>query len=124
MVKGVAMTSVIGFTTEFKQIIGRGNRVRNDYGKYSISILDAAGELRSSWIRADGRDDILKALSKTGFPCFIYVGIDVLTAIRLAMGVYISTPTCSVEMESTREYLAFWLQRPRLWRSFHQPPTG
>ncbi len=29
--------------TEFKQIIGRGTRVRDDYGKYFFSILDYTG---------------------------------------------------------------------------------
>ncbi len=29
--------------TEFKQIIGRGTRVRDDYGKFFFSILDYTG---------------------------------------------------------------------------------
>jgi type I restriction enzyme, R subunit len=43
MVKNVALARVIGSMTEFKQIIGRGTRVRDDYGKYFFSILDYTG---------------------------------------------------------------------------------
>ncbi len=43
MVKNVALVRVIGSMTEFKQIIGRGTRVRDDYGKYFFNILDYTG---------------------------------------------------------------------------------
>ncbi len=43
MVKNVALARVVGSMTEFKQIIGRGTRVRDDYGKYFFSILDYTG---------------------------------------------------------------------------------
>jgi len=43
MVKNVALARVVGAITEFKQIIGRGTRVRDDYGKYFFSILDYTG---------------------------------------------------------------------------------
>jgi type I restriction enzyme R subunit len=43
MVKNVVLARVIGSMTEFKQIIGRGTRVRDDYGKYFFSILDYTG---------------------------------------------------------------------------------
>ncbi|HUU29437.1 MAG TPA: DEAD/DEAH box helicase family protein [archaeon] len=43
MVKNVALARVVGSITEFKQIIGRGTRVRDDYGKYFFSILDYTG---------------------------------------------------------------------------------
>lgn len=43
MVKNVALARVVGSMTEFKQIIGRGTRVRDDYGKYFFNILDYTG---------------------------------------------------------------------------------
>ncbi|MBV8226514.1 MAG: DEAD/DEAH box helicase, partial [Verrucomicrobia bacterium] len=41
--KNVVIARVIGSMTEFKQIIGRGTRVRDDYGKLWFSILDYTG---------------------------------------------------------------------------------
>lgn len=41
--KNVVLARVIGSMTEFKQIIGRGTRVRDDYGKLWFNILDYAG---------------------------------------------------------------------------------
>ncbi len=41
--KNVVLARVIGSMTEFKQIIGRGTRVRDDYGKFFFSILDYTG---------------------------------------------------------------------------------
>lgn len=43
MVKNVVLIRVIGTMTEFKQIIGRGTRLREDYGKYYFNILDYTG---------------------------------------------------------------------------------
>ncbi|MCO6439352.1 MAG: DEAD/DEAH box helicase family protein [Phycisphaerae bacterium] len=43
MVKNVALARVVGSMSEFKQIIGRGTRVREDYGKLYFSILDYTG---------------------------------------------------------------------------------
>jgi type I restriction enzyme R subunit len=42
-VKNIALVRVINSMTEFKQIIGRGTRVRDDYGKLFFSILDYTG---------------------------------------------------------------------------------
>jgi len=42
-VKNVVLVRVINAMTEFKQIIGRGTRVRDDYGKLWFSILDYTG---------------------------------------------------------------------------------
>lgn len=42
-VQNVALVRVINSMTEFKQIIGRGTRVRDDYGKLFFSILDYTG---------------------------------------------------------------------------------
>jgi type I restriction enzyme, R subunit len=41
--KNIVLVSVINSMTEFKQIIGRGTRVRDDYGKLYFSILDYTG---------------------------------------------------------------------------------
>jgi type I restriction enzyme R subunit len=41
--KNVAIVRNIGSMTEFKQIIGRGTRVRDDYGKMYFNILDYTG---------------------------------------------------------------------------------
>jgi type I restriction enzyme R subunit len=43
MVKNVVLIRVIGTMTEFKQIIGRGTRLREDYGKFYFNILDYTG---------------------------------------------------------------------------------
>jgi type I restriction enzyme R subunit len=42
-VKNVVLARVIGSMTEFKQIIGRGTRVRDDYGKLWFNIIDYTG---------------------------------------------------------------------------------
>ncbi|NLE95707.1 MAG: DEAD/DEAH box helicase family protein, partial [Dehalococcoidia bacterium] len=41
--KNIAIARVVGGMTEFKQIIGRGTRVRDDYGKLFFNILDYTG---------------------------------------------------------------------------------
>jgi type I restriction enzyme R subunit len=41
--KNIVLARVINSMTDFKQIIGRGTRVRDDYGKYFFSILDYTG---------------------------------------------------------------------------------
>jgi type I restriction enzyme R subunit len=41
--KNIVLARVVGSMTEFKQIIGRGTRVRDDYGKLWFNILDYAG---------------------------------------------------------------------------------
>ncbi|MGI8554047.1 MAG: EcoAI/FtnUII family type I restriction enzme subunit R [Dehalococcoidia bacterium] len=43
MCKNVVLARVIGSMTEFKQIIGRGTRVREDYGKIFFHIVDYTG---------------------------------------------------------------------------------
>lgn len=42
-VQNIVLVRVINSMTEFKQIIGRGTRVRDDYGKLFFSILDYTG---------------------------------------------------------------------------------
>ena len=41
--KNIVLARVVGSMVEFKQIIGRGTRVRDDYGKYYFNILDYTG---------------------------------------------------------------------------------
>jgi len=41
--RNVVLARVVGSMTEFKQIIGRGTRVREDYGKLFFNILDYTG---------------------------------------------------------------------------------
>lgn len=41
--KNIVIVRVIKSMTEFKQIIGRGTRVRDDYGKFFFNILDYTG---------------------------------------------------------------------------------
>jgi type I restriction enzyme R subunit len=41
--KNVVLARVVGSMVEFKQIIGRGTRVREDYGKLSFNIIDYTG---------------------------------------------------------------------------------
>lgn len=41
--KNVVLARVVGSMSEFKQIIGRGTRLRDDYGKLWFSILDYTG---------------------------------------------------------------------------------
>jgi type I restriction enzyme R subunit len=58
--KNIAIARVVGSMTEFKQIIGRGTRVRDDYGKYYFNILDYTGSATRHF--ADPQFD--------GFPAF------------------------------------------------------
>ncbi len=41
--KNIVIARLVGSMTEFKQIIGRGTRVRDDYGKLFFNILDYTG---------------------------------------------------------------------------------
>ena len=41
--KNIVIARVIGSMTDFKQIIGRGTRVREDYGKLFFNIIDYTG---------------------------------------------------------------------------------
>jgi len=51
--KNVVLARVIGSMTEFKQIIGRGTRVRDDYGKLWFNILDYAGSATQKFADPD-----------------------------------------------------------------------
>ena len=41
--KNIVLARVVGTMTEFKQIIGRGTRVRDDYGKLWFNVIDYTG---------------------------------------------------------------------------------
>src|SRR5229473_24018 len=41
--KNVVLARTVNSMTEFKQIIGRGTRVRDDYGKFWFNIIDYTG---------------------------------------------------------------------------------
>jgi type I restriction enzyme R subunit len=43
MCKNIVLARVVGSMTDFKQIIGRGTRVREDYGKLFFNIIDYTG---------------------------------------------------------------------------------
>lgn len=45
MVKNVVLARVVGSRSEFKQIIGRGTRLKVDYGKEYFNIIDFTGKL-------------------------------------------------------------------------------
>lgn len=53
MVKNVVLVRVIGSMAEFKQIIGRGTRVREDYGKLFFDILDYTGTATAKFADPD-----------------------------------------------------------------------
>ncbi|WP_346189982.1 EcoAI/FtnUII family type I restriction enzme subunit R [Rubritalea halochordaticola] len=53
MVKNVVLIRMIGAMTEFKQIIGRGTRLREDYGKYYFNILDYTGTATKHFADSD-----------------------------------------------------------------------
>lgn len=54
--KNVVLMRVVNSMTEFKQIIGRGTRVREDYGKLYFTILDYTGSA-TRLFRDDEFDD-------------------------------------------------------------------
>lgn len=52
-VKNVVLVRVVGSMSEFKQIIGRGTRVRDDYGKLFFNILDYTGSATTPFADPD-----------------------------------------------------------------------
>jgi type I restriction enzyme R subunit len=61
-VKNVVLARVVGSMTEFKQIIGRGSRVREDYGKTYFTILDFTGSATQHFAdpEFDGEPDVVE----------------------------------------------------------------
>lgn len=55
--KNIVLARVVGAMTEFKQIIGRGTRVRDDYGKLYFNILDYTGSATRLFADPDFDDE-------------------------------------------------------------------
>lgn len=53
MVKNVVLARVVGSRSEFKQIVGRGTRLKVDYGKEYFNIIDFTGTATSHFADAD-----------------------------------------------------------------------
>ncbi len=53
MVKNVVLARVVGSRAEFKQIVGRGTRLKVDYGKEYFSIIDFTGTATRHFADAD-----------------------------------------------------------------------
>ena len=51
--KNVVLARVVNSMTEFKQIIGRGTRLREDYSKYWFNIIDYTGSATSNFADPD-----------------------------------------------------------------------
>ncbi|MCY4363761.1 MAG: DEAD/DEAH box helicase family protein [Gammaproteobacteria bacterium] len=51
--KNVVLARMVNSMTEFKQIIGRGTRLRSDYGKYWFNIIDYTGSATSNFADPD-----------------------------------------------------------------------
>ena len=51
--KNVVLARVVGSMSEFKQIIGRGTRLREDYGKLYFNILDYTGTATAKFADPD-----------------------------------------------------------------------
>lgn len=64
MVKVVALARVVGSMSEFKQIIGRGTRIDEDYGKLWFSILDYTGTATSHFADSefDGDPELIEVV--------------------------------------------------------------
>ena len=61
MCKNVVLARTVGSMTEFKQIIGRGTRVRDDYGKLFFNIIDYTGSATRQFADPsfDGEPDLI-----------------------------------------------------------------
>ena len=63
--KNVALVRVVGSMSEFKQIIGRGTRVREDKGKLFFNILDYTGSATQKFADPDFDGEPVKATVET-----------------------------------------------------------
>jgi type I restriction enzyme, R subunit len=62
--KNIVLARVIGSMTDFKQIIGRGTRVREDYGKLFFNILDYTGSATRMFADPDFDGDPVSTTSE------------------------------------------------------------
>lgn len=67
--KNIAIARVINSMTEFKQIIGRGTRVRADYGKLWFSILDYTGSATRLFADPDFDGEPIEPPTETSVDC-------------------------------------------------------
>jgi type I restriction enzyme R subunit len=63
--KNIAIVRIVNSMTEFKQIIGRGTRVRSDYGKLWFSILDYTGSATQKFADPDFDGDPIDPPTET-----------------------------------------------------------
>lgn len=63
--KNIAIARVVNSMTEFKQMIGRGTRVRSDYGKLWFSILDYTGSATRLFADPDFDGDPIEPPTET-----------------------------------------------------------
>jgi type I restriction enzyme R subunit len=63
--KNIAIVRIVNSMTEFKQIIGRGTRVRSDYGKLWFSILDYTGSATRKFADPDFDGDPIEPPTET-----------------------------------------------------------
>jgi type I restriction enzyme, R subunit len=71
--KNIVIARVIKSMTEFKQIIGRGTRVRSDYGKLWFSILDYTGSATRLFADPDFDGDPIEPPTETQIDQPIFV---------------------------------------------------
>lgn len=64
MVKNIVIVRAINAMTEFKQIIGRGTRVRDDYGKFFFTILDYTGSATRLFADTDFDGDPVRIIEE------------------------------------------------------------
>ena len=83
--KNIVLVRVVTSMTEFKQIIGRGTRVRDDYGKLYFNILDYTG---SGVVGSIGTENRLKGDHPTARPQDLsdFEGVGALRASRPQAG--------------------------------------
>lgn len=62
--RNIVLVRVINSMTEFKQIIGRGTRVRDDYGKLYFTILDYTGAATRLFADPDFDGDPVRAIEE------------------------------------------------------------
>lgn len=65
LVRNVVLFRLIKSMTDFKQIIGRGTRVREDYGKLFFTILDYTGAATQNFADPAFDGDPVKAITET-----------------------------------------------------------
>jgi len=73
--RNVVLARVVGSMSEFKQIIGRGTRLREDYGKLFFNILDYTGTATAKFADPDFDGDPVAATTTTIDPNGIETGV-------------------------------------------------